>query len=70
MKRALKVVAVVVLLAVLVLAAAFYVAFGRNRPIADGQVLAPGVETVKDGFVSVFVLEACPGRRRPRRLRE
>ena len=47
---------VVVLLAVVV-AIVFWTAFGHNRPIADRQVLAPGVTVVKDGFVSVAVLD-------------
>ena len=38
----------------------FYSAFGHNRPIADRQVLEPGVEIVKDGFVSIAVLDAGP----------
>jgi hydroxyacylglutathione hydrolase len=48
----------------LVLAAAFvwYSAFGNNSPIVDGQQVVPGVETVKDGFVSIFVLDAGPGK--------
>jgi len=62
MKRALKWLAVVVLVLALGVGAVFYVAFGRNRPIVDGQVLAPGVETVKDGFVSAFLLDASPGK--------
>jgi len=62
MKRVLKWVAVVLLVLVLVLAAGFYVAFGRNRPIVDGWVVAPGVETVKDGFVSAFLLDVAPGK--------
>jgi hydroxyacylglutathione hydrolase len=61
MKRVLKWVAVALLLVVLALAWGFYLAFGRNRPIVDGQVLAPGVETVRDGFVSAFVLDVAPG---------
>jgi hydroxyacylglutathione hydrolase len=42
--------------------AAWYSAFGRNSPIVDGRVLAPGVETVKDGFVSLYLLDAGPGK--------
>jgi hydroxyacylglutathione hydrolase len=53
-------------LAVLVLAVAaasiWYSAFGSNSPIVDGTQVAPGVETVKDGFVSIFVLDAGPGK--------
>jgi hydroxyacylglutathione hydrolase len=61
MKRALKWLAVVVLVLAFAVGAVLYVAFGRNRPIVDGQSLAPGVETVKDGFVSAFVLDVAPG---------
>jgi hydroxyacylglutathione hydrolase len=61
MKRFLAWVAVIILLLVLAAAVAFYFAFGRNRPIVDAQVLQPGVETVKDGFVSAFILDVAPG---------
>jgi hydroxyacylglutathione hydrolase len=62
MKRVLKWLAVGLLLVVLALCWGFYVVFGRNRPMVDGQVLAPGVETVKDGFlVSAFILDVAPG---------
>ena len=37
-----------------------YTAFGHNRPIVDRQVLEPGVEIVKDGFVSIAVLDGAP----------
>jgi glyoxylase-like metal-dependent hydrolase (beta-lactamase superfamily II) len=51
---------------VLVLAAGvgwvYYSAFSHNRPIVDGQKLADGVETVKDGFVSAFILDVGPGK--------
>lgn len=49
--------------AVLLLAAGvfWYSVFGDAKPIVDGP-LAPGVETVKDGFVSVFVLDAGPNK--------
>ncbi len=35
----------------------FYSAFAHNRPIADRQRLVPGVEIVKDGFVSIAMLD-------------
>jgi glyoxylase-like metal-dependent hydrolase (beta-lactamase superfamily II) len=38
----------------------FHSAFANNRPIVDRQVLVPGVEIVKDSFVSVAVLDAGP----------
>jgi len=61
MKRALKWVAGVVGL-LLVLAGAFwFYAFGSNSPIVEGPVV-PGVETVKDGFVNIFILDTGPGK--------
>jgi glyoxylase-like metal-dependent hydrolase (beta-lactamase superfamily II) len=62
MKRVLKWFAAV--LGVLALAAGgvFYSAFAPNRPIEDGSEPAPGVRTVKNGFVSVFVLDAGAGK--------
>jgi glyoxylase-like metal-dependent hydrolase (beta-lactamase superfamily II) len=62
MKRALKYVGLVVLLLVLAAGSVWYSAFGSNKPIVDGQAVAPGVETVKDGFVSVFVVDAGTGK--------
>jgi glyoxylase-like metal-dependent hydrolase (beta-lactamase superfamily II) len=44
----------------IVVASLWYFVLGDNSPIVEGQ-LVPGVETVKDGFVSVFVLDAGPG---------
>ena len=62
MKRALKWLGLVVL--VLVAAAAFvgYSAFGSNKTITDGEQLAAGVVTVKDSFVSAFLLDTEPGK--------
>jgi glyoxylase-like metal-dependent hydrolase (beta-lactamase superfamily II) len=60
MKRVLRWLAVILLVLVLALAVAWYIAFGRNRPIVDGQVLAPGVEVVKDGFVTAYLLDVGP----------
>ena len=62
MKRVLRLLAAGVVVLVLVAVTVLYLAFGRNRPIVDGQVVAPGVQTVKDGFVSVFLLDAGPGK--------
>jgi glyoxylase-like metal-dependent hydrolase (beta-lactamase superfamily II) len=62
MKRVLKGVGVVVAILAIAVAGVWYSAFGSNSPIVDGQTLAPGVETVKDGFVSVFILDAGPGK--------
>jgi len=61
-KRALKWIGLVVLLLAVAVAGAWYSAFGSNSPIVDGQQVAAGVETVKDGFVSVFLLDAGPGK--------
>ena len=62
MKRALKWVGLFVLLLGMAAAWIWYSAFGHNSPIVDGQQVVPGVETVKDGFVSVFVVDAGPGK--------
>jgi hydroxyacylglutathione hydrolase len=62
MKRVLKWLAGLVLLLAATAAAVFYMAFGKNSPIVDGQQIAPGVVVVKDSFVSVFVLDAGPGK--------
>jgi hydroxyacylglutathione hydrolase len=61
-KRVLKWVGGVILLLAIAAGGVWYTAFSHNRPIVDGQQVAPGVETVKDGFVSVFVLDAGPGK--------
>ncbi len=47
---------------VIAVGAAWYSAFGSNSPIVDGLALAPGVETVKDGFVSVFMIDVGQGK--------
>jgi hydroxyacylglutathione hydrolase len=62
MKRVLKWVGLVVLLLLMAAASVWYSAFGDNSPIVDAQQVVPGVETVKDGFVSVFMLDAGPGK--------
>jgi glyoxylase-like metal-dependent hydrolase (beta-lactamase superfamily II) len=62
MKRVLKWVGLVVLLLVVAGVAAWYSAFGSNSAIVDGQVVAPGVTTIADGFVSAFLLDASPGK--------
>lgn len=62
MKRALKWVGLAVLVLAVAAASIWYSAFGSNSPIVDGTQVAPGVETVKDGFVSIFVLDAGPGK--------
>jgi glyoxylase-like metal-dependent hydrolase (beta-lactamase superfamily II) len=40
----------------------WYVAFSPNRAIVDGRSLAVGVETVKDGFVSAFLVDVGNGK--------
>jgi hydroxyacylglutathione hydrolase len=62
MKRVLKWLAGVVLLLAVSAAVVFYIAFGKNSPIVDGQQIAPGVTVVKDSFVGIFVLDAGPGK--------
>ncbi|HVW27991.1 MAG TPA: MBL fold metallo-hydrolase [Polyangiaceae bacterium] len=62
MKRVLKWLGGVVLLLAAAAAVVFYIAFGRNSAIVDGQRIAPGVSVVKDGFVGIFVLDAGPGK--------
>jgi glyoxylase-like metal-dependent hydrolase (beta-lactamase superfamily II) len=62
MKKFLKWAGVALAAIVVVLGALLYAAFGGHRPIVDGRDLAPGVRTVKDSFVSAFVLDAGPGK--------
>jgi glyoxylase-like metal-dependent hydrolase (beta-lactamase superfamily II) len=62
MKRVLKWLAAIVLLLAVAAGVVFYIAFGRNSPIVDGQQIAPGVTVVKDSFVGIFVLDAGPGK--------
>jgi hydroxyacylglutathione hydrolase len=60
--RVLRWVGLAVLLIGIALGSVWYFAFGNNSAILDGQHLAPGVETVKDGFVSIFMLDVDPGK--------
>lgn len=62
MKRVLTWIGVVFLVLIAALGIFFYVVFGDASPIVDGREVVPGVVTVKDGFVSVFVLESGPGK--------
>lgn len=39
-----------------------YLVAENNLPMVDGAELVPGVETVQDGIVSVFVVDAGPGK--------
>ncbi len=59
-KRGLQVALVLVLLVVVAIAVVYWTAFGNNRPIVDRQVVVPGVEIVKDGFVDVAVIDVGP----------
>jgi glyoxylase-like metal-dependent hydrolase (beta-lactamase superfamily II) len=40
----------------------YFQAFSHNRPIVDGGEIAPGVSTVKDGYVSIAVIDIAPGK--------
>jgi glyoxylase-like metal-dependent hydrolase (beta-lactamase superfamily II) len=62
MKRVLKVLGIVVAALAVVAGLVWYSVFSDNKPIDDGQLIAPGVETVKDSFVSSFLLDAGAGR--------
>ena len=59
MKRVLQWVGVVVALLVVLAGGVWYSAFGNNKPIVEGTVV-DGVQTVKDGFVNVFLVDAGP----------
>jgi hydroxyacylglutathione hydrolase len=60
-KRVLKWLAAIVAVLAIVAAALWYSVFGNNSPIVDGDI-APGVETVKDGFVSIAVIDVGAGK--------
>ena len=61
MKRALLWAGIVLATLLVVAGAAFYSAFGNNSKVTEGPIV-DGVETVKDGFVNAFVLDAGPGK--------
>jgi glyoxylase-like metal-dependent hydrolase (beta-lactamase superfamily II) len=61
MKRVLKWMGLVVALLLILAGGVWYLAFGSNKPVTPGP-LVEGVETVKDGFVNIFVLDAGPGK--------
>ncbi len=61
MRRALKWVASVIAILAVLLGVAWYSLFGNNKPVIEGPVVE-GVETVKDGFVNVFIVDAGPGK--------
>jgi glyoxylase-like metal-dependent hydrolase (beta-lactamase superfamily II) len=58
-KRVLKWVGVVVALLVVLAGAVWYTAFGNNKPVVEGPVV-DGVETVRDGFTNVFLVDTGP----------
>ncbi len=60
-KRVFKWLAAVVAVLAIVVASLWYSVFGNNRPIVEGDI-APGVETVKDGFVSIAVIDVGAGK--------
>jgi glyoxylase-like metal-dependent hydrolase (beta-lactamase superfamily II) len=62
MKRVLKVLGVILLLLVIAGGLIWYTAFSDNKPIADGEELVPGVRTIKDSFVSSFLVDAGGGK--------
>jgi glyoxylase-like metal-dependent hydrolase (beta-lactamase superfamily II) len=57
MKRALKWLGLAMALVVLLAGATWYSAFGRNEAVVEGPVVE-GVQTVRDGFVNAFVVDA------------
>jgi hydroxyacylglutathione hydrolase len=62
MKRFLQWAGLVILVLAVAAGSVWYSAFGHNSPIVDASQVADGVETVKDGFVSVFILDAGAGK--------
>jgi glyoxylase-like metal-dependent hydrolase (beta-lactamase superfamily II) len=62
MKRVLIGVGIVLLLLAIGAGSIFYSAFSHNRPIVDGSEIASGVQTVKDGIVSAFLVDVGPGK--------
>jgi hydroxyacylglutathione hydrolase len=61
MKRILKWVGIVILILAALAGMVWYTAFANNSPIVDGE-MAPGVRTVKDGYVSAVMLDAGAGK--------
>src|SRR5262249_5783046 len=60
-KRALKSIALVIVVPVLAIVGLIMATFAGGPPIPDGMELPGGARVVKDGYVSVFVLPAGPG---------
>ncbi len=61
MKRVLKWLGVFALALAVLVGSGWLYAFGSNSPIVDGP-LVPGVASVKDGFVSIYVVDVAPGK--------
>ncbi len=61
MKRILKWIGLAVLLIAALAGVVWYMAFANNSPIVDGDVV-PGARTVKDGYVSAFMLDVGAGK--------
>lgn len=61
MKRVLKWIGILLAVLLVLAAAGYYSAFGSNSAVVDGPIVL-GVETVKDGFVNVFILDAGEGK--------
>ncbi|HSQ65771.1 MAG TPA: MBL fold metallo-hydrolase, partial [Polyangiaceae bacterium] len=62
LKRIGKVFGVTLLLLAVLVGVGFYSAFGGMAAIVDGREPAPGVRIVKDGFVSVGVIDVGGGK--------
>lgn len=62
LKRIVKVFGVTLLLLAVLVGVGFYSAFGGMARIVDGKEPAPGVRIVKDGFVSVGVIDVGGGK--------
>ena len=62
MRRVLKWIGIVVAVLAVGVFGLWYSVFGGNSAIVDGQKIVPGVETVKDGFVSVQILDVGDGK--------
>jgi glyoxylase-like metal-dependent hydrolase (beta-lactamase superfamily II) len=61
MKRALKILGLVLAVLVLAVVGLFFAIFGGDKPLEDGKELGLA-RTIKDGFVAAFVLDAGDGK--------
>ena len=62
MKRILKIVGILLIVLGIAVGTILYSAFGHTSSILDGSQPAAGVHTVKDGFVSAFLLDTGGGK--------